>query len=170
MNELKAKLRWPWKWILAYIQQKYKRWRNNCESHQYTHDSKFKISLSHCQSDKSNRCLWCVLLKQSTIHVRLVYDGKPFITWTFIYTDSNSRVQRVVLQWVRSRGLWLSVGHRAMSPVHCTSGQPTTAALLVDSTMSLWLLWWPPTEYTMCINLQMVCPYSCMMFIIFSWG
>ena len=43
------------------------------------------------------------------------------------------------------------------------------AALLIVSKMSLRLLWWPPTEYTMCINLQMSCPYLCMMFINFCW-
>ena len=40
---------------------------------------------------------------------------------------------------------------------------------LVASTMSLRLLWWPSTECTMRTNLQMVCRYSCMMFIVFCW-
>ena len=39
--------------------------------------------------------------------------------------------------------------------------------LLVASKMSLPLLWCPSTEYSMCINLQMSCPFSCMLLIVF---
>ena len=28
------------------------------------------------------------------------------------------------------------------------------------------LFWWPPTEYTMCTDLQRVCPLACMMYIV----
>ena len=40
---------------------------------------------------------------------------------------------------------------------------------LVASKMCLRLLWWPPTKFTMCTDLQVSCPYSCMMFIVFCW-
>ena len=55
------------------------------------------------------------------------------------------------------------------SLVLCKSGQSIMSTLLVDSKMTLRLLWWPSTEYTMCIDLQMVCPYSCMIIIVFWW-
>ena len=97
----------------------------------------------------------------------------------------------IMLQWVRSRGSWLpgplvlpvpAVGLRGSIPgvhesmnlagnlVRCIGGQPIAATLLVASKMSLWLLWWPPTEYSMCINLQMWSPYSCMLLIVFLLG
>ena len=59
--------------------------------------------------------------------------------------------------------------HGFISPVRCTSGRSITATLVVASKTSLRLLWWPPTEYTLAINWQMLCRYPCMMSIAFCW-